>query len=562
MGAAAAESGTFENLGPQVSARTIQGSVFFRDKAGKDLVYAAERGEPGHLLAYEVATGQSVLDLPMIGNDGAWEIDVSSDGWVYTAGGHGHMFRHRPGTASVEDLGQATPGQTVVWDVTPGADGEVFVGTYPGCRVVRYRDKEGFSDVGRGPLVEGENYVRCVAYHAASGKIYAGVGSHAHLIELDAKTGEKRELLAEKTSGQQAVYSLGVVPDEKSGDRLLAWVTDRNLTLVYNLRTRQLEREIPTQSVKAVVRAPDNEKVYFSDGERLKCFDLDKPNDPPQDLARCVGANAMRWLDADHLCVMTRYGLVDYDAKSGTVQGRSLEIPPQPIPIQSIELGPDGKMWMGGFLAGGTTAFDPATGKSEEHRGMSQIERIGVLGDELYLGVYPHARLYRFDPAKAWDADNPHKIGQIEGQSRPIAMLGVPALQKVFVGTVPEYGTLGGHLMMYDPKSDGLQDYGQAVANQSVVSLAYADGLVIGGSAICGGLGMKPSEKEAKVFGWDATAGKKSFELVPVPGAGAITCLINGPGKNVWGVADATLFILDPAGQKVVSTHAALERAV
>ena len=138
------------NLGPQVTATTIQGSAFFRDESGRDLIYTVERGEPAHLLGYEVKTLRKILDAPMPGNDGAWEATVSSDGWVYTAGGHGHMFRHKPGTETVEDLGQVLPGETVVWDVEPGADGEVFGATYPGCRVVRYREKDGFSDVGRG----------------------------------------------------------------------------------------------------------------------------------------------------------------------------------------------------------------------------------------------------------------------------------------------------------------------------------------------------------------------------------------------------------------------------
>ena len=90
-----------------------------------------------------------------------------------------------------------------MWDVAAGADGEVFGATYPGCRVVRYRPGEGFSDVGRGPLVKDENYVRTVAYDAATGKVFAGVGSHAHLIELDPKTGEKTELLADQLKGRR-----------------------------------------------------------------------------------------------------------------------------------------------------------------------------------------------------------------------------------------------------------------------------------------------------------------------------------------------------------------------
>jgi hypothetical protein len=212
-------------------------------------------------------------------------------------------------------------------------------------------------------------------------------------------------------------------------------------------------------------------------------------------------------------------------------------------------------MWMGGFLAGGTAAFDPSTGKSVEYRGMSQIERMGVLDGEMYLGVYPHGRFYRFDPARPWGKDNPRKFGQIEGQSRPIAILGVPELDKVYIGEVPEYGFLGGHFIQYDPKADRVHDYGEMVARQSVVSLVFADGMIVGGTSISGGLGIKPAEKEAKLFGWDPTSTKKTFEITPVRGAIAITCLINARDGNVWGVADGKLFIFNPANRQIVATH-------
>jgi hypothetical protein len=34
-----------------------------------------------------------------------------------------------------------------------------------------------------------------------------------------------------------------------------------------------------------------------------------------------------------------------------------------------------------------------------------------------------------------------------------------------------------------------------------------------------------------------------------------VTCLTVGPDKNVWGVADGTLFIFDPKERRIVSTH-------
>ena len=337
-------------------------------------------------------------------------------------------------------------------------------------------------------------------------------------------------------------------------------MTNVSHTLVYNLKTRQIERTLGDMNVKAAIASPDGQKLWYDDGSQLSSIDLNKPGESPTSITRCIGANASRWMEDGSLCVLTRYGqLLSFDPTANKSQMRQLSIPPQPVPIQSIALGPDGKIWMGGFLAGGTASYDPASGKSELFHGMSQIENFGVLDGKMYLGIYPHARLYEFDPAKAWSADNPRKFATVEGQSRPVAMLGVPGLGKVFIGMVPEYGILGGHLLSYEPKTDSLTDHGEVVAKQSVVSLVYSHGLIVGGTSITGGLGINPTEKQAKLFGWDPGAGKKLFEIVPVPAATAITCLCIGPDQNIWGMADGTLFIFDLLSGKILSNHELLK---
>ena len=161
----------------------------------------------------------------------------------------------------------------------------------------------------------------------------------------------------------------------------------------------------------------------YSDSTQLsRAIDLSKPAEAPTTITRCIGALASRWLDDGSLCVLTRYGqLLTCDPATGKSLVKQLTLSPPPIQIQSIELGPDGKIWMGGFLAGGTTSYDPATGKSETFHGMSQIEHIGVLSDKLYFGVYPHGRLYEFDPAKPgrWQ---PTEIRNSQDKNRPVAV--------------------------------------------------------------------------------------------------------------------------------------------
>src|SRR5262249_43730248 len=134
-------------------------------------------------------------------------------------------------------------------------------------------------------------------------------------------------------------------------------------------------------------------------------------------------------------------------------------------------------------------------------------------------------------------ANNPRRIADLgpENQSRPMAMLGVADLNQVFIGTIPEYGQLGGVLAVYDIGTGKTAVHHDVVPKQSICSLVYHKCLVIGGTTIFGGLGQKPETTEAKLFVWDPTSNSKTFET-SVAGAKAITGLFVGPDGNVWGM--------------------------
>jgi hypothetical protein len=107
-------------------------------------------------------------------------------------------------------------------------------------------------------------------------------------------------------------------------------------------------------------------------------------------------------------------------------------------------------------------------------------------------------------------------------------------------------------LVEYDTSSEKLKTFEAVVPRQSVISLVNAGNLLVGGTSIFGGLGVQPQETEAKLFGWDPLTSKKVFEMVPLPGAMAITGLMQGPDGHIWGVADGTLFVLDLAKRQVI----------
>ncbi|WP_276347634.1 hypothetical protein [Daejeonella sp. JGW-45] len=555
-------SGTLVNLGPQITMTTVQSGVFLKDQNGNDLLYTVVRGLPAHLAGYDLKSNNLVADIPLDNMDGAWGATVSTDGTFYAGGGGGHLYSYTPGASSAQDLGLPLGTETYIWDLLPGADGEIFGASYPGCRVFRYHPKEGFTDVGKGPIVPGENYVRSIALNQTTGKIYAGIGSHARLVELDIASGKKREMLPEKYHNQAFVYDLKLVKDVAGGDRLLATVTDIGKTLTYNLTTGVIEKEQDKIGVRSAIKSPSGNKLFYGDDVSYFSADLAAPGESPQMLGRSAGILASHWISPDVLYLFNRRGqLIKYDSARNISSSVFLKIPPQPISINAVSMGPDGRVWTGGYLSGSNAAYDPATGKTVEYRGISQTEGVTLHGPVMYFGIYPHGRLYRYDTAKPWSTENnnPKMIAKIPEQSRFFAGTALPEQNKVFFGSVPEYGLLGGSLVEYNVLTEKIETFNDVVPKLSIVSLVNSGGYVFGGTSVWGGLGVQPDKNEASLFVWDPVQKKKTFEIIPVENAKAITFLMNGPDGNIWGVADGILFIFNPATQQVLSRHLVYE---
>ncbi|CAM3728874.1 WD40 repeat domain-containing protein [Pontibacter korlensis] len=552
--------GKFTDLGPQVGAAAIQGSVFAKDDQGREMAYTVVRGEPAHLLGYDVQTNKLVVDLPLEKTDGVWDLAVSTDGWLYVPSASGYLFKHRPGTQQIENLGYTLPGETYLWDLAAGKDGEIFGATYPGCRVFRYHPKDGFSDVGKGPMVGGEKYVRSLVYHEKTGKIYAGVGSHAHLVELDPRTGKKTEFLPPEFKDHEFVYNMSLLAGMKGGDRLLALLTSgsENKSLVINLNTKKVEQVLGALDVRSALLSPDKKLVYYTSKGKLYTLNLAKPAEQVKEVMSTAGAITMNWSSEQGLSMITSgREIVRYNPATGKSTVAKLTVPELPIAIQSILSGPDGRIWTAGYVAGGHGVFDPATGKTITLKGLDQTEGMAVQGHLIFFGIYPHGRLYVYDTQKPWDMtkQNPKLIQQVQGQSRPFAVASAATKGTMFFGMVPEYGLLGGSLLEYDPGTDKLRDYKAVVKNQSIVALCHQENMIFGGTSVWGGIGAHPTEKEGKLFVWDATSGKKVLEMVPVPGAKAVTCLKVAPDGKLWGVAGGTLFTYSIEENKVLTRH-------
>lgn len=316
---------------------------------------------------------------------------------------------------------------------------------------------------------------------------------------------------------------------------------------------------MPEFPVKAIIKDPATEKVYYVHNSKLMMLDYKEEKPTPVELSNFRGKPlASVWNEKGELVFLNSYQqIITFNPVTSQQKAQSLiDVPAQPISLTYIDIGPDKKIWSGGYLGGSNAAYDLKKNKATVYKGLSQTESVTKLGSKIYFGNYPKAKFNVYDISEEWSIKdkNPKQIGAVDGQDRPFGALAVPSLNKVYFGTVPEYGINGGALVEIDGATDNVVSLGEIVQKQSVITLAFQGDMLVGGCSIWGGLGIQPVEKEAKLFVWDPMKKQKVFEIVPVPGAKAITSLINGPDGNVWGYAGGTLFKFDLKKKAVILT--------
>jgi hypothetical protein len=553
------------DLGVPISSTTLQGSTSTVEPDGTPVFCSVIRGEPARLYVIHAVTGELLRNFPLAGAKGAWNATTATDGSVYVGtDANGRLYRYIPGEDRIHDLGQVMPGQTWVWDVVAGRDGEVFGATFPGCLVFRYHPEDGFSDVGGGPIVPEEKYARALAYHEESDRLFVGIATRAYLFELNPRTGKKTALLEDRLEGRTWVYAMALF-----GDRLLAQVEEGNHAFVIDARSHAVEAVLEGVSTQLVASEPSpyDGRIYYYAGARIRSYD--PVSQEVEILSHETGATVwcLRWMELDdpeypgHTLVgLTQRGwLVRYHPPTGRFVRVGEQLPGEPVPVHSLHAGSDGRIYTGGYLSGGFGIYDPQEDRSQHFHPISQIEYMANFGTDIYLGLYPRGRLFVFDSTKPWDGrTNPQQVGSLHQfhQTRPVALLAAEDLGKLFIGTIPDYGHIGGVFAEFDRATGELEVFPNFIENQAIVSLARTrNGLVVGSTTISAGGGVAPATTDSQLFLYDPVERKKILELAPVPNTWIVSGLVVLPDGMVWGMADGHMFVFDPEQREVVYTR-------
>lgn len=463
----------------------------------------------------------------------------------------------------VEDLGN-NPTDKVVWDLEASADGKLYGSTYPHAGLFEYDMASGaFRDYGT--IAEEQQYARGI--EVTDTHVYAGIGTTKHLFRVNRITGEKEEIVLAGHSGEN-----GIIEDMfLVGDKLFVSVSTTTMAVV-DTNTNGIIHTFCYNNRISKPSPYNAQLLYYKWGTKLYQYDLSsnatRAIEGLPALPDTLRVKDMAWITLKNgdkqgkrvLAIVTQYGeYMLYDPVDNELTFIALDIAMDAVGIQSLEAGPDGRLYLGGYQRG-MSIYNPVTGAIDVNLPLfAQPEGIGFLDDKVYYGTYVGAVMYSYDPSKPADADNPKLAYDIgEDQDRPFAI--AAGGNHLFVGTIPDYGVLGGALAVYNQTNGKWTQHRHVVRDQSIIGLAYRDGKLYGGTSIWGGLGIKPSAKEAKMFVWDVKKGRKIKEFTPdIPGIDTAPKMIGelsfGPDGNLWGIAEGTLFAMDPATLRVVKSR-------
>ncbi|MGD0822460.1 MAG: hypothetical protein ABSA71_17130 [Desulfomonilia bacterium] len=487
--------------------------------AGSERLYASYIyiGNTFEMAAIDPATGEVRLyPNPIKGEYGAHCMVAGPDGNVYLGTlPNAHLVKLDTKAGKLIDLGRPSATEEYIWDVAFGSDGKLYGATYPNAKLVRYDPTSRvLDDLGRMDPVE--NYAHYLASSDA-GFMYVGIGmAKMNIAAYEITTGKYREILPPQF--------------QVSGNAMVYRGTDGN---VYGISGEQYFRLDHWIAMPIAVKdaAPPMPKNKLYDGRLLE-----------------LRGHTLVIKDPIHEQSIERD--IDYEGNE--------------LPVFRIGFGPDGFLYGSSILPARLLRLDMT---------QLQFQELGELGggevysfleheDKLLMAAYSSlAPLMVYDPVKPFQKDptapNPMLINFKDSDEnwRPLAFINGPG-GKVFVGSIAGYGKLGGPLCMWNVQTSTIDLYPNLIRDQSVTTLAVWRNLITGGTTIFGGGGSHPTQKDAEIFLWNPETRKLEFEAIPVPGASSIYNLLTAPNGLVYGIADRTMFIFDPAARIVTHNQA------
>lgn len=528
-------------------------------------------GNPVSLSMVHLGTGEALdrHEFPDHAMASAIAIDESDD-MVYLSvrsPNDGTLWSYDPHTGDLVELATRVVDEEMLRSLLV-RDGTLYGSTYPDAKVYSY-DLDSGDIHDYGTVDEQSSYAW--GFEEVGGNLWVGTGTNPTLNEVDVDTGEisRLDVPADITDNADFInrmvrhedlvfvgYSPGgdssmAVYDLGAGewcctdvDSLGTWTEDNHDGAFYYMDGSEVRGfDIDSRSDFSIGWGESELSGELTDTRSLHLLELDMPDYPGTSLLGIREDGAV-WV----------FNLEDQHGEviESDIQGA-------PATIQSMDIGPDGNPYTGAYLSSGVMArVDHDSGDLEPLNGPGQADALATVGDSLVVGAYPGASYYTGDAFSEWDwGTNPahlFTVGRTAGQDRTSALIAAGDLAAA--GTVPNYGELGGALVLFDPDGGEQQIHEDVVPDHSVTALAHRDGLVYGGTGVHGGLDSDPADGPAELFVWDVEA-QELLTSTPVDGAEYLHSLAFDADGQLWAMADTgALLEYDPHEHEFVRSVA------
>jgi streptogramin lyase len=456
---------------------------------------------------------------------GSWGIIQGQDGNLYLGSyNEGTLLCLNPRTGQWLPLPQLPEAfrkkNFVVCDLAQATDGKIYYGTVPGCHLVCYDPHtRKIHDLGR--VANDEDYARWLAV-TPSGIVIISVGSRScRFIAYDPHT-RKFSTLTPAAYRRPGL----IAPPRVSADYIVEPTPDS--LLVFDIRTLKLLHVFQVANVSGFNIAGFNfidstHLVYESGDREFKLLDLRTGKETAY--AKLPFTLRLdRWYPTPggNLLGLREQSYIDFNPRTEKAVRHRIPADGLGQNILWLRSFPNGQIY-GGPTHGQTFfSYDPRI-----HRLRSYGQVIDG-GGEIYYAVHYQGRLYSisyveatlavFDPTKPWNQgdrpdSNPRQILSVpQDQYRPEGGIHLGPGAKMYIGTQPDYGMLGGALSVFDPNTEKIQVYRNLIPNEESSAVGVDRRYVYCGTDVGGGGGSKPLARESHFFVWDPVENKIIFD--------------------------------------------------
>ncbi len=560
-----------ENLGKMIPSQSVVHAAFDVIDSD-DIMYTTVSGAKAVFNAYNI-TDEVLIGSHTLENAGnSWcHIVNPVDKMVYIIGS-GCLFRYDPSSDTMTDLGDFSATEGASFIGTCDENGNIYIGTTTNAKIIKYDiETESFSD--EGSVLSGATYVRSLNY--LDGYLYCGIKGDGVVAfyKVNVEDFSDKEEIALPVSGDYSndildsvtwIYSGTVI-----GDKIALYVhtESKYILLVYDTVNEEFLRTGYDGGFKGLYTSPVKDgKSYFIGDKKIRYIDTLTGSVTSLDIQTEDSMYACGWITREGkeklaLLDTNNGNLIYYDLETGSrTEGiNSADLETTYYTIQSIEAGDisggDNAIYLGSYAGSSSVRYN-LNDNSKIVFPSAQIEGMVSYEGKQYMGTYTKAGLYRFDRSLTVGDNNPEYLGKFgTNQDRPFAL--AADNDKIYIGTIPDYGFLGGELGEYDINEDKFTSYGEVIENQSIMSVCCKDGFIYGSTTVWGGLSATPdSSQVAKIFKFNPETQELVWSITPSLDSITDPLWIGGIAfdKNgkLWAVSGNTLFSLNTETRQVI----------